>query len=231
MVFRLGSIVVNNQTFMIVNYCVLQVKILYAMSQPMESEASGQQYNLKWTNHTHSVLQTLSEHLQDELLVDVTLSCEGQFLKAHKVVLSSCSPYFMELFKVHQGSNPCIILNGFRIEILKFVLSFMYDGEVKVGESDLEELLTAAEVLKIKGLGKVRREPNATENSSQESESQTSTPVTQEPESVPEPVQEPPPNKPPSPLREKSILNPNKKRRKQSLSPMDVRIVNVAFIA
>lgn len=35
-----------------------------------------------------------------EDLVDVTLSCDGQLFKAHKVVLSMCSSYFRNVFKV-----------------------------------------------------------------------------------------------------------------------------------
>ena len=76
--------------------------------------ASTQQFNLRWNNHTNNILQVrhnvniinakylfiyillqvFLEQLSNENLVDVTLSCQGQFLKAHKMVLSACSPYF-----------------------------------------------------------------------------------------------------------------------------------------
>jgi len=36
----------------------------------------------------------------DEELVDVTLSCEGKRIRAHKMLLSACSTYFRDLFKV-----------------------------------------------------------------------------------------------------------------------------------
>jgi hypothetical protein len=36
----------------------------------------------------------------DEDLVDVTLSCEGKRIRAHKMLLSACSTYFRDLFKV-----------------------------------------------------------------------------------------------------------------------------------
>lgn len=65
------------------------------------TEAKNQNYNLKWTNHTSNIVQMITEHLHKESLVDVTLSCEGQFIKAHKIVLSACSPYFQVSMKLH----------------------------------------------------------------------------------------------------------------------------------
>ena len=50
--------------------------------------------------------------LTSESLVDVTLSCEGRSLKAHKLVLSACSPYFKALFQEHVDNHPIVILKG-----------------------------------------------------------------------------------------------------------------------
>ncbi|XP_075234898.1 longitudinals lacking protein-like [Lycorma delicatula] len=117
---------------------------------------SGQQFNLRWNNHTNNILQVFMEHLNSELLVDVSLSCEGKFLKAHKMVLSACSPYFQELFKLHQLPHPVIIFNGIGFSELKLVVEFMYRGEIKVLESDLQTVLQTAEALQVKGLSTVR---------------------------------------------------------------------------
>lgn len=53
-----------------------------------------QQFNLRWNNHTNNILQVFMEQFATENLVDVTIACDGQFIKAHKMVLSACSPYF-----------------------------------------------------------------------------------------------------------------------------------------
>ena len=42
----------------------------------------------------------MARQLLGEELVDVTLSAEGRTVGAHRVVLSACSPYFKQLFKV-----------------------------------------------------------------------------------------------------------------------------------
>lgn len=60
----------------------------------LNTEPIGQQYNLKWTNHTNNILEMFSDQYLRGNLVDVTFLCEGQYIKAHKVVLSACSPYF-----------------------------------------------------------------------------------------------------------------------------------------
>ena len=56
--------------------------------------AAEQQFCLKWNNHRSTILSVFDTLLEEESLVDVTLCTEGQFIKAHRIVLSACSPYF-----------------------------------------------------------------------------------------------------------------------------------------
>lgn len=53
-----------------------------------------QQFCLKWNNHQSTLIQNFDTLLVSGTLVDCTLAAEGKYLKAHKVVLSACSPYF-----------------------------------------------------------------------------------------------------------------------------------------
>jgi hypothetical protein len=41
-----------------------------------------------------SSLQVFAEQYEREQMVDVTLTCQGKFLKAHRMVLGACSSYF-----------------------------------------------------------------------------------------------------------------------------------------
>jgi hypothetical protein len=59
-----------------------------------------QRYCLKWNNYQSNVTSTFKELLAVEDFVDITLSAEGGALRAHKVVLSACSPYFRDILKV-----------------------------------------------------------------------------------------------------------------------------------
>jgi hypothetical protein len=42
--------------------------------------------------------------------MDVTLCCEGEQVRAHKVILSACSVTFRHLLKVNPAPNPVILL-------------------------------------------------------------------------------------------------------------------------
>lgn len=55
--------------------------------------AADQQFCLRWNNHQSTLISVFDTLLESETLVDCTLAAEGQYLKAHKVVLSACSPY------------------------------------------------------------------------------------------------------------------------------------------
>lgn len=62
--------------------------------------AEPQHFCLRWNNYQSSITSAFENLRDDEDFVDVTLACDGRSIKAHRVVLSACSPYFRELLKV-----------------------------------------------------------------------------------------------------------------------------------
>nr|CAI5858119.1 unnamed protein product [Callosobruchus analis] len=90
--------------------------------------------------------------LESEDLVDVTLAVQGKCLKAHKMVLSVCSPYFKELFKSNPCQHPIVFMKDVSYEALSDLLQFMYQGEVQVSQENLTTFIKTAEALQIKGL-------------------------------------------------------------------------------
>lgn len=67
-------------------------------------EFENQQFCLKWNNFQNNIMSQFEALKEDEDFVDVTLSCHGQSIKAHKVVLSACSPYLKNIFKVSSAA-------------------------------------------------------------------------------------------------------------------------------
>ncbi|KAL1373738.1 hypothetical protein pipiens_018484, partial [Culex pipiens pipiens] len=84
--------------------------------------------------------------------MDCTLAAEGKFLKAHKVVLSACSPYFAALLSQQYDKHPIFILKDVKFQELRAMMDYMYRGEVNISQDQLAALLKAAESLQIKGL-------------------------------------------------------------------------------
>ena len=116
------------------------------------SPSPQQQFCLRWNNHQSALVSVFDHLLQSEAFVDVTLAVEGLLLRAHKLVLSACSPYFQAMFASHPAKHPIIILKDVRYNDLRALLDFMYKGEVAVDQDRLPAFLRLAESLKIRGL-------------------------------------------------------------------------------
>ncbi|XP_030751932.1 protein tramtrack, beta isoform-like isoform X16 [Sitophilus oryzae] len=113
---------------------------------------ASEQFSLCWDNFHKNMSSGMNSLLENEDLVDVTLAVEGKYLKAHKMVLSVCSPYFKELFKVNPCQHPIVFLKDVSYVAISDLLQFMYQGEVQVSQDNLTTFIKTAEALQIKGL-------------------------------------------------------------------------------
>ncbi|XP_054286030.1 longitudinals lacking protein, isoforms H/M/V-like isoform X2 [Macrosteles quadrilineatus] len=114
--------------------------------------ASDQQFCLRWNNHQSTLVSVFDNLLESQTLVDCTLAADGQYLKAHKVVLSACSPYLEAILCQNLDKHPILILKDVKFSELKAMLDYMYRGEVNISQEQLSTFLKAAESLQIKGL-------------------------------------------------------------------------------
>nr|CAD7405531.1 unnamed protein product [Timema cristinae] len=112
----------------------------------------GGALNVKWKSHSSNLYTQLDCLYYDQNLVDVTLSCNDGIIKAHRLVLSVCSPYFESLFKDNQHRHPIVILKGVSRCELENVITFMYKGSVKVLQNEFESFMILASELKVRGL-------------------------------------------------------------------------------
>ena len=101
-----------------------------------------------------------------EHLFDVTLvSDDEQHIAAHKLVLSASSEFFKNIIKKAKHSNPLIYLSGFKSKDLLLVMDYIYQGEVQILQTDLDQFLSVAQQLKIEGLiGEASDETRVNEN-------------------------------------------------------------------
>src|SRR5277367_6482338 len=113
---------------------------------------STQEIRVHWSQHRLNIPKAFSEFLNKQQLCDVTLSCDGKSLSAHKVILAACSPYFHDIFLKNPCKHPVVIMRDFRYEHVQALLCYMYKGEVKVEQNELRDFLTTAYFLQVKGL-------------------------------------------------------------------------------
>ncbi|XP_037889552.1 broad-complex core protein isoforms 1/2/3/4/5 isoform X2 [Glossina fuscipes] len=111
-----------------------------------------QHFCLRWNNYQSSITSAFENLRDDEDFVDVTLACEGRSIKAHRVVLSACSPYFRDLLKSTPCKHPVILLQDVNFHDLHSLVEFIYHGEVNVHQKSLQSFLKTAEVLRVSGL-------------------------------------------------------------------------------
>lgn len=113
---------------------------------------SQSHYSLRWNNHQSHILSAFDALLQAETLVDVTLVCAESSVRAHKVVLSACSPFFQRIFAENPCKHPVIVLKDFSGWEVQAIVDFMYKGEISVVQEQLQSLIKAAESLQVRGL-------------------------------------------------------------------------------
>lgn len=131
----------------------MQNKLIYRGERFKEAPTmASEQFSLCWDNFHKNMSSGMNSLLENEDLVDVTLAVEGKCLKAHKMVLSVCSPYFKELFKSNPCQHPIVFMKDVSYVALSDLLQFMYQGEVQVSQENLTTFIKTAEALQIKGL-------------------------------------------------------------------------------
>ncbi|XP_046392861.1 broad-complex core protein isoforms 1/2/3/4/5-like isoform X2 [Ischnura elegans] len=158
------------------------------MSVVADTEESN--FHLKWHSHRSTLNDALSSLLASEAFADVTLAVSATdieetngeslgnssaFFRAHRVILSACSPYLNRLLsetcstlwppRAHSSvtahvspppnSHPLVILPpGIGSSALRILLRFIYTGTAEVPHDQLVSVLHAGEILQIRGLCK-----------------------------------------------------------------------------
>ncbi|XP_059487093.1 sex determination protein fruitless-like isoform X5 [Neocloeon triangulifer] len=131
---------------------------------------ASQQYSLRWNNYVRHMTSAFESLRSDRDLIDVTLSCEGKKIPAHKMLLSACSSYFKDLFKENPCQHPVIIFRNVTFDDLMALVDFMYNGEVNVEQEQLASFLNTAELLQVQGLTNSSKDQEKVKKTAKEDE-------------------------------------------------------------
>ena len=110
-------------------------------------------YIFKWDDFQESIRVNFRKLRSETDFCDVTLACEdGQQVEAHKVILSTSSPFFEKLLRRNKHTHPLIYMRGLKSEDLSAIVDFLYFGETSVAQQNLDSFLSIADELKLVGL-------------------------------------------------------------------------------
>merc|ERR1712133_164021 len=108
-------------------------------------------FKLKWDSYSGSINEVVSNLLKTGDFSDVTLVCDDHFkFKAHKFVLKTCSPIFMNMLEEMDISKTVIYLRGINPMVLKLILEFIYFGEASMDQGLIQEFLKVGKDLQVK---------------------------------------------------------------------------------
>ena len=121
----------------------------------------SEKFCLKWNSFSENIANSLCFLREEKNLFDVTLvSDDHKQISAHKLVLSASSEYFREIFRkgIMPQSQLMLCLAGVNFQELNNALEYIYSGEIKIHQEDLERFLEIAERFKLKGLAGAKQE-------------------------------------------------------------------------
>ena len=112
-----------------------------------------EKFNLLWHGHNDNFAACVKDALSQLEFTDVTLvSDDDKQIRAHKFILSSCSPVLRQILLNNPHNNPLLFLMDINHKELQSIINFMYMGEVEVAQDNLENFLNVGAKLQIKGL-------------------------------------------------------------------------------
>lgn len=83
-------------------------------------------------------MPTFKEMWNRDDLSDVQLCCDSKKFNVHRFLLAACSPYFQSLFQRNSCENLNVEIDNVKCVDLQHVLTYMYEGSVRVKNDDLQ---------------------------------------------------------------------------------------------
>ena len=125
-------------------------------------------FSLKWDHFQSKWTKALSELRSSGNFADVTLICDDKVkFSAHKILLSSCSKMLRFILEENPLDKSIIFLTGMSSDDVGLVLDYIYYGEAKLHQEQLDSFLKSAKKLEIEGLwglGDIKNEEHNSEN-------------------------------------------------------------------
>ena len=111
---------------------------------------ASSQYELSSPNFIKNIQKTYRNLYLESKFTDVTIVTEdNDRFNAHQFLLSASSEMFERIFMNIDQTSPIVFLNGVKGLMVKYLLKYIYLGEVSVEHSDIESFMQSMKDFKI----------------------------------------------------------------------------------
>ena len=108
---------------------------------------------LSWHQYESQIPDMFRGLWKEQDLADVTLSTmNNHHIRAHKVILSSASNLFKNIFQTNQSQNTLIYLKDINHKTLERIIEFIYMGQCEIDQTHLNDFLMTGKSLEVVGL-------------------------------------------------------------------------------
>ena len=113
-----------------------------------------EKFSLKWNDYQSNVAKSFQSLRQREDFCDVTLVGDDfKQVTAHKVIISSCSEYFDNVLSNSKNyAHPLLCLEGLKFQDIQNIMDYIYHGELKIYQEDIDRFLNVGQRLGLEGL-------------------------------------------------------------------------------
>ncbi|XP_076353062.1 actin-binding protein IPP-like [Tachypleus tridentatus] len=116
-----------------------------------EHDIRTAKHNFHSWDYINSILTSLNKLRENRKFSDVIISVADEEFFAHRVVLAASSPYFEAMFSsgLAEQQDKRVEIQGISSSIFSELLKFIYSGEIKIIQENVQDLLAAANMLEI----------------------------------------------------------------------------------
>ena len=112
-----------------------------------------EKYSLTWQTYSAHLKNMMEQLMRNNDFADVTLvSNDKKQMKAHKNILSACSPVFQDILQYEKNSISTVFLKDINYSELESIIQFIYLGEATFHQEHMNDFLNVSRSLDIKGL-------------------------------------------------------------------------------
>ena len=109
--------------------------------------------NISWSAFESKTSEAFKDLWSSKNFTGVTLATEDDHqIDAHKIILSTSSPFFKNIFEKNPHQKPLLYLKDVSYPELRKILDYIYLGECELNSDILSRFLSVGETLQIHGL-------------------------------------------------------------------------------